>query len=256
MGGLQTRQNLVLSAVTMSEGSEAGRAINAGEMPFYTEVEHVKVYSYDEGEFNLLFEDEFTSLDEVSHGAKATIKIGKERAPLSWQITLMSKTAASCSKLTRLIQGLTKDLIRNLRENLNKSLKRNLKRNPLKSLMMNLRKTRRKKMIRSKKRKRTRKKIRKRTRKKIRKRTKKRTRRKKRRKTRMKKRSLKRRMTKSPMMRKMRSHLMNPMNNLTSMSYHHQRAKLSTVPLRKRPEQWSIWSVLSWKVSVRAWVKA
>merc|ERR1712156_599232 len=234
MGGLQTRQNLVLSAVTMSEGSEAGRAINAGEMPFYTEVEHVKVYSYDEGEFNLLFEDEFTSLDEVADGAKATIKIGKERAPLSWQITLMSKTAASCSKLTRLIQGLTKDLIRNLRENLNKSLKRNLKRNPLKSLMMNLRKTRRKKMIR----------------------TKKRTRRKKRRKTRMKKRSLKRRMTKSPMMRKMRSHLMNPMNNLTSMSYHHQRAKLSTVPLRKRPEQWSIWSILSWKVSVRAWVKA
>merc|ERR1712051_545860 len=33
-------------------------------------------------------------------GAKATIKLGKERAPLSWQITLMSKTATSYSKLT------------------------------------------------------------------------------------------------------------------------------------------------------------
>merc|ERR1712045_740712 len=32
-------------------------------------------------------------------GAKATIKLGKEQAPLSWQITLMSKTATSCSKL-------------------------------------------------------------------------------------------------------------------------------------------------------------
>ena len=58
----------------MSEGSEAGRAINAGEMPFYTEVEHVKVYSYDEGEFNLLFEDEFTSLDEVSRWGKGNNK--------------------------------------------------------------------------------------------------------------------------------------------------------------------------------------
>ena len=33
-------------------------------------------------------------------GAKATIKLGKELAPLSWQITLMSKTATSFSKLT------------------------------------------------------------------------------------------------------------------------------------------------------------
>merc|ERR1712156_950868 len=75
--GLQTRQNLVLSAVTMSEGSEAGRAINAGEMPFYTEVEHVKVYSYDEGEFNLLFHDKFTSLDEVSRWGKGNNKNGQ-----------------------------------------------------------------------------------------------------------------------------------------------------------------------------------
>ena len=57
-----------MSAVTMSEGSEAGRAINAGEMPFYTEIEHVKVYSYDDGAFNLLFDDEFTSLDESRWG--------------------------------------------------------------------------------------------------------------------------------------------------------------------------------------------
>jgi len=99
-------------------------------------------------------------------------------------------------------------------------------------------------MIRSKTRKRTRKKIRKRTS------------RKKRRKTRIRKRSLKRRMPKSPTKRTKKSHLKSLMNNPTFMSYHHQRAKLSTVPLRKRPEQWSIWFVLSWKVSARAWVKA
>merc|ERR1711884_787973 len=46
----------------------AGRDINAGEMPFYTEIEHVKVYSYDEGEFNLLFDDEFTFLDKSRWG--------------------------------------------------------------------------------------------------------------------------------------------------------------------------------------------
>jgi len=57
-----------LSAVTMSEGSEAGRDINAGEMPFYTEIERVKVYSYDDGAFNLLFDDKFTSLDESRWG--------------------------------------------------------------------------------------------------------------------------------------------------------------------------------------------
>jgi len=114
--------------------------------------------------------------------------------------------------------------------------------------MMNPKKTLRKKMIRSK--------TRKRTRKKIRKRTSKKTSRKKRRKKRMRKRSLKRRMTKSPTKRMMMSHLKSLMTNLTSMSCHHQRAKLSKVPLRKRPEQWSIWSVLNWKVLVRAWVKA
>merc|ERR1712024_239718 len=64
-------------------------------------------------------------------GAKATIKLGKERAPLSWQITLMSKTATSYSKLTRLVlrerkRDLTKDLKRiNLLMNHKKRQKRN-----------------------------------------------------------------------------------------------------------------------------------
>merc|ERR1712029_373613 len=37
-------------------------------------VEHVKVYSYDEGKFNLLFEDEFTFIDEVSRWGKGNNK--------------------------------------------------------------------------------------------------------------------------------------------------------------------------------------
>jgi len=166
-------------------------------------------------------------------GAKATIKLGKERAPLSWQITLMSMTAASYSKLTRIVKGLTKNLIRNLRKKVKRNLLRSLRMNQRKSPRRNLKKNQRKRMTRSLTRKKTRMKIRTKTRRKTR------------RKTRMRKKSLKRTTTKSQTKRKMRSHLMSLMNNLTSMSCPHQRVKLSTVLSRKRPEQQSIWSVLS-----------
>jgi len=107
-------------------------------------------------------------------------------------------------------------------------------------------------MIRSKTRKRTRKKIRKKTSRK----TRMKTRKKSRKKTRIRMRRMKRTMTKSPTKRTMSSHLKSLMKNPTSMSCLHQRAKLSKVPLRKQPEQWSIWYVLNWKVLARAWVKA
>jgi len=70
VSGLQREQNLVLSAQAMSEGSAAGNAINAAEMPFNTEVEYVEIYNYDYGEdeFNLLFRDDFYTLDESRWG--------------------------------------------------------------------------------------------------------------------------------------------------------------------------------------------
>jgi len=54
-------------------------------------------------------------------GAKATIRLGKELALLSWQITLMSKTATSYSKLTRLVlREKKRDLMKRLTKDLKK----------------------------------------------------------------------------------------------------------------------------------------
>ena len=52
----------------MSEGSAAGSAINAAEMPFNTEIDYVEIYNYNEGEFSLLSRDDFDSLDESRWG--------------------------------------------------------------------------------------------------------------------------------------------------------------------------------------------
>jgi len=61
---LTKEQNLVLSALTLSEASGAGATIDAAEMPFYTEVEYVEVYNYDvaDKEFKYHFRDDFLSL--------------------------------------------------------------------------------------------------------------------------------------------------------------------------------------------------
>jgi len=57
-----------MSALAMSEGSDAGQAINAAEMPFRTEFEYVEIYNYDEGEFSLLFRDDFASINDDRWG--------------------------------------------------------------------------------------------------------------------------------------------------------------------------------------------